>query len=213
MPAPRSNNSQAEFVDPRVAQAAGVYAKAFLGAAEKSGQAAALIEELESLVRDVLDRFPAWEQVLASSLVKEDEKVAMLDRTLAGRASPTLLNFLKVLARRERLAALRSIARSARALYEELHGRVPVEVRTARPLGAEQQTQLAAALKRLVGREPQMTVETDAGLLGGVVLRVGDTVYDASVSTRLERLRAQMIHRSVHEIQSRRDRFRHPGGN
>ena len=50
-------------------------------------------------------------------------------------------------------------------------------------------------------------------LLGGVVLRVGDTVYDASVSTQLEQMRTQMINRSIHEIQSRRDRFGSPAGN
>jgi F-type H+-transporting ATPase subunit delta len=211
MPPTRSNNSPADYIDPRVAQAANIYAKAFLGATEKSGQSAALVEELESLVADVLDRFPDWERVLASALVPEEEKVAMLDRTLGGRASPLVLNFLKVLARHERLSALRGIARAARALYEELHGRVPVEVRTAAPLSADLEKQLTASLRKLVGREPQVTHQTDPGLLGGVVLRVGDTVYDASVSARLERLRAEMIHRSVHEIQSRRDRFRHSG--
>ena len=49
-------------------------------------------------------------------------------------------------------------------------------------------------------------------LIGGLVMRVGDTVYDGSISTRLNKLRQQMIDRSVHEIQSRRDRFRSPEG-
>ena len=50
-------------------------------------------------------------------------------------------------------------------------------------------------------------------LIGGVVLRVGDTVYDGSVARQLEQVREQMIDRSVHEIQSRRNRFGHSAGN
>ena len=53
----------------------------------------------------------------------------------------------------------------------------------------------------------------DEALIGGLVLRVGDTIFDGSVATRLARVREQMITRSVHEIQSRRDRFSSPEGN
>ena len=58
-----------------------------------------------------------------------------------------------------------------------------------------------------------MEVKVDPELIGGAVVRIGDTVYDGSVAGQLERLESQMINRSVHEIQSRRDRFRHSGGN
>ena len=60
---------------------------------------------------------------------------------------------------------------------------------------------------------PYWRAVIDPELIGGVVVRVGDTVYDGSVATNLKQLRQQMINRSVHEIQSRRDRFRYPGGN
>ena len=72
---------------------------------------------------------------------------------------------------------------------------------------------LEASLRQLLGGEPQLESAVRPELIGGVVLRVGDTVYDGSVARQLEQVREQMITRSVHEIQSRRDRFRHPGGN
>jgi F-type H+-transporting ATPase subunit delta len=72
---------------------------------------------------------------------------------------------------------------------------------------------LAASLHKLLGGQPELEPSVDPQLIGGIVLRVGDTVYDGSVARQLAQVREQMINRSVHEIQSRRDRFRHPGGN
>ena len=72
---------------------------------------------------------------------------------------------------------------------------------------------IAAALESLLGGQPHVDSQVDAELIGGIVLRVGDTVYDGSVARQLEQARQQMITRSVYEIQSRRDRFRHSGGN
>lgn len=204
-----AKSTSSPAADSRVRQVATVYAKAFLGAA--GDQAAALLEELGSFVTDVLDRFPEWEKVLASALISADDKIAMLDRTIGKQASQTVLNFLKVLARHGRLDCLRPIHRLAFELYNESRGRVPVQVRTAAPLDDKLSQQISAAVRGLTGREPDLLAETDPDLISGVVLRIGDTVYDASISSQLAKIKAQMIHRSVHEIQSRRDRFRHPG--
>jgi F-type H+-transporting ATPase subunit delta len=65
----------------------------------------------------------------------------------------------------------------------------------------------------MLGGEPEIVRMTDPNLIGGIVLRVGDTVYDGSVATRLSKVRGQMINRSIHEIQRRRDRFSHTAGN
>jgi F-type H+-transporting ATPase subunit delta len=206
------STSRGHKVDHRTENVATVYAKAFLGAAGQAGRAQDLLAELDSLVVDVLDAFPAWEQVLASRLVDPEEKAAIIDRALGGQASPLMLNFLKVLARHGRLDCLRAVRRMARELYDEQTGRVPVYVRTAAPLSEGLAATITEALRGMVAREPALVVEHDPSLIAGLVLRVGDTVYDGSVWSQLEQVRAQMIARSVHEIQSRRDRFRHTGG-
>ncbi|MHC4400421.1 MAG: ATP synthase F1 subunit delta [Planctomycetota bacterium] len=190
-----------------------VYAEALLGAAEKAGRAEAILEELDSLIADVLDAFPKWEEILASGLISHEEKLGILDRTLAGRASLLLVNFLKVVSRHGRLDCLRAIHRRAHELYDRLRGRVSVEVSTAAPLGSDMAERLARSLRDLTGGEPVLEQVVDPSLIGGVVVRVGDTVYDASIATQLDNVRQQMIDRTSHEIQSRRDRFRHPAGN
>lgn len=190
-----------------------VYAKALLGATEGAGQTEAVLEQLDSLVDDVLSVVPKLKDVLYSTLVGPDEKVELIDKLLKGRATPLMLNFLKVLARHERLSALPAIRRSARRLYDQLRGRVQWHVTTAVPLSEKQQSDIIERLRQLRGGQPYLVSQVDPDLISGIVLRVGDTVYDGSVSTRLVRLRDDMIDRSVHEIQRRRDRFSSPEGN
>jgi F-type H+-transporting ATPase subunit delta len=190
-----------------------VYAEALLDAAEKAGRTEALLEEFDSLLADVLDPFPKLETVLASALISHEEKSGILDRTLGTQASPMLLNFLKVVSRHGRLDCLRAIHRQAHELYDQMRGRVRVRVSTATPLATELARRVGDNLRRLLGVEPILEQVVDPDLIGGVVVRVGDTVYDGSIANQLKNLRQQMMDRTAHEIQTRRDRFRYPAGN
>jgi len=206
MPNPPTRELGAEHV-------ASVYAEALLGAAEKAGPIAALLDEFDALVAEVLERFPKFEELLASGVISHEEKVGILDRVLAGRISALLLNFLKVLSRRGRLDCLRAIHRQVHELARKRAGQVSVYVTSAVPLDAGVAERLRTTLRPLVDGEPILHTAVDPNLLGGIVVRVGDRIYDASVARQLENLRQQMIHRSAHEIQSRRNRFRYPAGN
>jgi len=190
---------------------ASVYAEAFLGAAGKDGPIDARIEEFDSLVADVLDRFPALESVLGSGLVAHDQKVGMIDRLLGAQASLHLLRFLKVVSRHGRLDSLRAIHGEVHRGYERMHGRVRVRVTTATAVDDAMAERIAQSLRGILKGAPLVERIVDPDVLGGVVVRVGDTIYDASVANQLENLRQQIIDRSAHEIQSRRDRFRYPG--
>jgi len=171
-----------------------------------------LLAEFDSFLADVLDPFPKLEEILASPLVSHEEKMGILDRALGSQASKELLSFLKVISCHGRLDSLRAIHRQARDLHNRMHGQIPVRVATAIPLSAELARRIADQLRTLVDGEPTLEQVVDPDLIGGIVVRVGDTVYDGSIATQLETLRQQMIKRSGHEIQSRRDRFRDPAG-
>ena len=201
----------AEFeADVTVEHLGEIYANALLGAAESAGRLAETVEELESLVRDLLNPLPQLDRILSSGLISHEDKEALLDRLFAGRASTVLLNFLKVVSRHGRLDTLRAIARRARALYDRKRGVIPVEFVTAVPVSATLLGHVQQRLRGLFGGEPLLKHRVEPGLIGGAVVRVGDTIYDGSIANQLEKLRQQMIDRSVHEIQSRRDRFRPP---
>ena len=186
-----------------------VYAEAFLGAAETAGATDSLLETFDSMVEDLLDKYPRFEELLASGLVSHEEKDEILDRVLGPRVPSVFLNFLKVVSKHDRLDCLRTIHRQTRLLYDQLRGCVPVRLTTAVAVDRAEAEKISDRLKALIGGEPVLTCNVDPELIGGAVVRVGDTIYDGSIATELKNVRKQMIDRSVHEIQSRRDRFRY----
>lgn len=193
-----------DVVDVDRQQIAAVYAKALLGAHEQSGQVESLVAELDSLVADVLDKFPQFEQALASAFIAGDEKVRTLERTLGGQASPEMMVFLKVLARHGRLDCLRAIRREARAQFNILRSRIEVEVRVATKIDESLRQEIRTRLRGKLQGEPVLNVIEDPSLIAGFRIRIGDTVYDSSVLTQLDRARSEMIERSVELIETRR---------
>ena len=199
-------------IDPAEQRVGALYAKAILAAAEKAGETDRVVEDFEAFVAEVVEPNPKFAAVLASALVSADAKLKMIDRVVASRVSKITQHSLSVLAKHGRLDALRAVAVALREQYDVLRGRVRVEVRTAVPLNG-QLPALTDQLRRMFGGEPQIESKVDPKLIGGIILRVGDMIYDGSVATQLKNLCDQMINRSVHEIQSGRDRFSPSAGN
>jgi F-type H+-transporting ATPase subunit delta len=199
--------------DVSVEHIADVYAAAFLEAAENASQVPALLAEFDSFIHDLLDKLPKFEAVLSSTMISHEETAALLDRTLGGHLSPILVNFLKVVSRHGRLDCLRAIHRRLHALNDMLQNRVRVRLTTAEPLATELASRIRIALRGKLEGEPVLETAVDPKLIGGAVLRLGDTVYDGSIANQLEKIRQQMMDRSAHEIQSRRNRFRNSAGN
>jgi len=196
------------ILDDTTRHVARVYAEALYNAADKRQEAVGILEDLEGLVNQVFRRDPGIEAFLASAAVGRERKAQLIRRAFEGRASDLLVNFLQVLNEHDRLDLLRAIAAAYRDLYDRRSGRIHVHVRSAVPLGEDQQEKLKQELRASFGKEPMLDTRVDPDLLGGLVVRVGDWLYDASVRTRLQDIRDQVIERSSHEIQSGRDRFR-----
>ncbi len=199
--------------DVGVEHVANVYAKALLGAARNAGQLAAVVEEFDDLLAEVLDKFPKLETVLVSALVSVREKYGVIDRTLGGRASALMIAFLKVVARHGRLDCLRAIHHQTHVMYDKMRKRVRVELTTATPVETAEVRRIMDGLREKLDGEPVLEQHIDPELIGGAVIRVGDVVYDGSIANQLKLLRQRMNQRSANEIQSRRDRFRHTAGN
>jgi len=188
-------------------QVARVYAQAFLGVLSKSPNAVALVDELASVVNDVLDRFPKLEQTLKSSLVAQEQKEQLLGRIFGGAASTEVLNFLKVLSRHGRLGLVRQVSRLATKLHAKQRGLTDVEIRVASPLDDMLRGEIQSQLRKVLGTEPVLSVKVDPSLIAGIVVRVGDRVYDGSVHNQLERARARMIDRATEQIETRPESF------
>ena len=182
------------------------YAQALLGAA---GDASAeeVVAELREFVNQVLPAVPGLKGVLASSFVSQEDKERLLQTALEGKASNVFLNFLKVSVRNNRASLFPAVLANAEKMLLERKNQVQVLVRSAAPLDNASQEVVLQRMRTILQREPVLQMEVDPSLLGGLVIRVGDTLLDGSVATRLKKFRSAMIDRSIHEIQYGRDRF------
>jgi F-type H+-transporting ATPase subunit delta len=103
--------------------------------------------------------------------------------------SPMTVNFLKLLVDKNRIDVLPDIDTCYRQMMDEALKKTRVTVKTAFPLSAELQNHITSNLKKMTGREVDVTVEDDKSLLGGIVIGVGDTLYDGSIKNQLNNMR------------------------
>ncbi|MCE3015325.1 MAG: ATP synthase F1 subunit delta [Pirellula sp.] len=168
-----------------------LYAKALLQAASSDGQVDNVVDELESFVGEVFEKSPSLETILSNPKMSADEKIGILDRVFSSSMNSTLLKFLKVLCRRQRMQFVRAIARSAADQRDELAGRMQVDVITSTGLSDASSAALAAKLSGIFKKEVRLNPSVDPSILGGLVVRVGDTVYDGSLDGQLKLLRKE----------------------
>lgn len=198
--------------DPSAKAVARVYAEAYLNAAGTVGVANPL-DEFRSFQEDVLDPNPEFGQLLTSLFTSKDDKVGIIDRVVKPRASELFTHFLKVLASNDRLDLLPLILSECQAEQERRAGEKRVLVYSAVELNESQVNTIRERLKSVLNIEPIVMPQTDPSLVGGLVIRVGDTIYDGSLKTRLRMLTHRLRERYLHEIQSGRDRFSSSEGN
>ena len=198
--------------DPGAQSVANVYAVAYLDAAGGSGGEAA-VEELASFVDDVLKQQSVFDQLLRGAALGRDEKIQLIDRVVAGRSTPLFANVLRALAKHGRLDLLQGIRRQSELELERRAGQRRVSVSSAVELSSEALASIRSSLAASLGCDPILETRIDPSLIGGVVIRVGDTVYDGSLKTQVKQLRVRLRERCLNEIQRGRDRFSHPEGN
>ncbi|MEZ6140413.1 MAG: ATP synthase F1 subunit delta [Zavarzinella sp.] len=188
-----------------------IYAQALLDVASEQNQAEEVAAELRSLVVDVLNTSPDFEDSLASPVVKRKLKTPMLQQVFEGKTSPILFDFLNILNNHDRLNLIRAVEIGYRELLDEKAKRVHVVVKTATSLSADQLEHLKQSVGVATGREPMIVTLIDESLLGGMIVQVGDQLFDGSVRTRIENIRRSLLARSSYEVQVGRDRFSYSG--
>ena len=131
----------------------------------------------------------------------------MIDREVAPRASGNFSNFLRVIAEHDRLSLLPAILVLATLELEKRNGQQRVEVVSARALDEATLERVRKQINDAFDFEPIIEPSTDPGLIGGLVIRVGNKVYDGSLRSRVNQLAKRLQQECIHEIQSGRDRF------
>ncbi len=196
--------------DPGTQAIANVYATSFMNAA--GAQAGDRLEEFTSFVNDVLNANPEFRTILISGVANQDEQVQIIDRVVGPHGSEFFANYLKVLVKHERLGLLPQILEATQLEFEKRNGQQRVQVVSVTPLDDAALGRVREKIASAFSFDPIIENVTDPKLLGGLVIRVNNKVYDGSLRSRLNQLAKRMQQGSLHEIQSGRDRFSHPEG-
>ena len=183
-----------------------VYAKALLGFAQTAGNVDSLVDELNGVV-DAVNQLPTLKDALESPRVAVEAKESLLEKAFGGRVSKDLLNFLKVVGRKGRFDCLNAVKSSTKKLYDEMSGSVEATITTAEQVDTKVQSDVASKLESLLGRKVQLESKIDPGIIGGMVIRVGDTVYDGSVVSQLNQVRTKAVKRATDAIRSSMEKF------
>ena len=183
----------------RTDEIARVYAESLLALAEARGGngISEVGEELEGLAQIVRsDR--GFAEFLRSPVVDANAREASLRRTLDGRVSPLVRDFILVLNRKGRLGEFVNVAAAYDALVQDRLGRVEVDVYTASgPVGEEVLAAVRAKVKSALGKEPVLRMHVEPSMIGGLKLRIGDQLIDGSVAAQLRRMRSALLDRGL----------------
>jgi F-type H+-transporting ATPase subunit delta len=167
-----------------------VYARSLFEVAKEHDKLDVVREQLGEIA-DTIAESHDLQVFFFSPYFSTDEKVEGL-RQAVHDADESVVNFLDLLIEKHRMPALFRIRREFDALWEEENRLLPVQVTSAIELDESTVRQIGDAIGEQTGRRIELTSEVDPGILGGIVLRVGNSILDASIRNRLEKLRKQV---------------------
>lgn len=175
-----------------MATVAGRYAAALYDLANEQGQVAEVETDLAKL-QGLIDESDDLKSLVRSPLYSVEEQSGAME-AVAGKAGlgPLVQNFLKLLARNRRLFAVSDMVKAFRALAAQSRGEVTAEVMSAGTLSDAQLEELKSALKASVGKDVQLAIRVDPGLLGGLIVKIGSRMIDSSLRTKLFNLRLSL---------------------
>jgi F-type H+-transporting ATPase subunit delta len=164
------------------------YASALADVIIERSEEAQVQEELTAWEGMILGNGPLLE-VFSNPTVAYKQKEKVLNELIARtKVRPTTANFLRILLKNQRLADLPQVNAKLGQILDERSGLVSAQVTSARPVSDPIKASLVAKLGQMTGKKIRLSFDTDETLLGGIVTRIGSTIYDGSVRNQLERL-------------------------
>ena len=168
------------------------YAKALFTLAQEESRVAEIREELSNL-SELVAQNPELSRVLLTPLHPVEERKNVLDALIREAGlSKTVRHFMAFLVDQRRLVDFEGIREEYERLADEQAGLVTAEVVSARELDANDEERLRRALSAATGREVRLDIQLDPELIGGVIAKVGDLVFDGTLRAQLGQLRATM---------------------
>ncbi len=168
------------------------YARALFQAALRAEAVEAVDQALQNLMATLQDQ-PALKHLMLNPLMPRERKQQLVRQVLGRNTHPLVASLLDVLVDKRREGLVSEIRQEFERLRDDHLGVVRVQARTAYPLDSQQEQALIRSLQQRTGRRVMLEVQVDPSLIGGVVVRIGDTILDGSVHGQLDRLRHYLL--------------------
>ena len=181
-------------MQPRLAALAKTYAQALLDNVPDNERAEELAGELDEIVR-LLDGIEGFDALLTRAMLTRTQRDELVERVFSGRVSELAEAFVTILGRRNRLEVIRGAAMKFRQLLNIRKGLLEVHATTSTPLDEKRHAEIARMISEQLGSEIILIAHVDPDMLGGVVVRVGDRVYNASLAASIEKLSNRLARR------------------
>ena len=165
------------------------YAQALYDAAAEQAALSRIVGDANQII-SLAQESKDLEQFLTNPILSPQFKSEMFQQLLSEAVQPLTLNFLLLLASKQRERFLVAILQAFLKLVDLKAGRVVAQVTSAVPLSDAQQTSLVKQLSDYSGAEVRLELSEDTAIKGGIIVRLGDTVFDGSVATQLQQLRS-----------------------
>lgn len=167
------------------------YAEGLFAVAEAEGELGAVEDQLYAFAKALEGQTQLREALMDPALPAENKKGLVRD-VLGDRANPHAVNAIGFLIDQERAREISAVVQALVELAAERRAHQLAEVRSAVPLDGDQRARLAEALSRATGRQVEVKVVVDPTVVGGLVAKVGDEVFDGSVRSRLDEARGRL---------------------
>lgn len=164
------------------------YAQALMSLAQADGLVDQFGNDVSQLL-DLLSESQEFKQFLSNPLIKPEAKKAVIQQVVGDQVNPYILNFLMLLVDRRRIGFLEGICKQYQTLLRQLKRILLAEVTSATALTDEQQASVRQKIVAMSGgQQVELDVHVDPDLIGGVIIKVGSQVFDASIRGQLRRI-------------------------
>ncbi|MDK2880826.1 MAG: F-type H+-transporting ATPase subunit delta [Clostridia bacterium] len=176
------------------------YARGLFDVAREQNQVEAVASDLQEVVA-ALGQNPELRKLLERQWVATKDKKELLKKLWQERVCRLVYSFLELLIDKHRERYLEAIAEVYLDLVRDLKNIIVAEIRTAFPLDPQREAALKQALEKMTRKNVELRMSVDSGLIGGLVIKVGDRVYDGSVKKRLQMLGARFVERPLGKLE------------
>jgi len=168
------------------------YASALADVASERNEAQLVQAELAAWAKMISENNALVEAFSNPTVAYEQKRNLLNELITRTKVRPTTTNFLRTLLKNQRLAELPQVSDKLAHILDERAGIVSAEIISARPVADNARELLEEKLREITGKKARLTFATDESLLGGIITRIGSTIYDGSVSNQLSRLREEL---------------------